>query len=1223
MAGSRKAPAHRLRRLSLPAIGIVCVLVALGISTRTCADSVCGDITCDRQVTAIDALRVLRAAVHSTDLVKCPRHCPNLDNTETNFQTCGDYTGDGLVTATDALLVLRAAVGLSQPQCTAGICGNETVDGCRPVQSSIVGQEACLPDAATLNVDLETAPTGTTVVVWSAGVSGGNPDDTSTDLDIVALRIDAEGQRTTTVPVNDYGADDRSIDTRPSVVYTREGRWIITWASNFNIYGDASTDFDLFYSVSDDDGRSWSPARPLDPRATAAAGRDDFPDLAVDMNAGRIIAVWASSRSLGAQDSDDSDLLYSVSDDNGRTWSDPRALFDSFLEDSVDKSSPRITTDGAGGWLVIWTAIAAETNNPILHAATSHSPLFGWSPVILSEALPGSVARFPQAAPRGQDSWTIVYQLAEKRPDGILGPSRVVESFSGDGGSTFSAPTLVGLDTPPGSVAEERVSLAHGGQGSLHLAYHERVRDGSAPTRRVRGHSTLPGTWSLLQGADDIDSVTNPQTTYLSSSPETGRLAIVRTQPTEAGCVGNRIQHQLSVDIHLCEACDSSEPVDGCKTDCTKDVCGDGIVGGSEVCDPAATDTEAVCEHACSVRREFDSIRFKEITLAAGIRDSKESWGTAIGDFDGDGWEDIWLTNHRFRPYLFRNGGDGRFREIRREVWFGTGGSRDTHGATWADIDNDGDLDLIESVGGGNGGLALPNHVFQNDDGILTEMAEVFGLTYPEGRGRGSTWFDADGDQYLDGIFSNLLREDLVAPSGLFTHDGDGWVQSNEEYDIPLSPDSRFAQLCELDGDNSPELALHSFSYPLDIFDTSTKPYRRLDLDFDPSRRNDVSDVVIADFDNDLDNDILVVRERFAGEVQAISPNSIAAAFRLGGGTEKSLVLKTTGRITIVFDSPFFWPIELLSVGHLGQVPTSRTVQLDPENPQHHGVQPHRGGQDTGVYMGYETDDGQWRIDVSALTTTGGPESGGPLNAVILTEEPDVSFVTEDFTADPPEFPPLLFINSGTGSSREFVDEAEQRGLEEPMHCHSAVAADFDNDMDIDIYFACRSKTRNLTNKLFLNDGSGRFQRSVDAGGAQGSERGISDAIALFDYDKDGFIDLFVTNGDGSEPFNQLGPTHLYRNRGNENYWIGFDLTGGPSNREARGARVFVTVGDVVQIREPACLEIHDSAQNSRRVHFGVGGHEIVDAVRIEWPDGAVTEFAELEVNRSYSVAQP
>ena len=84
--------------------------------------------------------------------------------------------------------------------------------------------------------------------------------------------------------------------------------------------------------------------------------------------------------------------------------------------------------------------------------------------------------------------------------------------------------------------------------------------------------------------------------------------------------------------------------------------------------------------------------RFVDVTAKAGVGDRGYGMGVAVGDFDGDGHDDLFVTNYG-PNVLYRNLGDGRFEDVTESAGV-AGGSAWSTSAAWADLDGDGRLDL-------------------------------------------------------------------------------------------------------------------------------------------------------------------------------------------------------------------------------------------------------------------------------------------------------------------------------------------------------------------------------------------------------------------------------------------------------------------------------------------------------------------------------------------------
>ena len=123
------------------------------------------------------------------------------------------------------------------------------------------------------------------------------------------------------------------------------------------------------------------------------------------------------------------------------------------------------------------------------------------------------------------------------------------------------------------------------------------------------------------------------------------------------------------------------------------------------------------------------------------------SGGAAAGDYDGDGFPDLFVTRAWEAPILFHNRGDGTFEDQTAAAGLALGFTG--NGAAWGDIDNDGDLDLMVTTVG-----ERRNYLFINDGhGHFTEEARERGAAIDDGRlhmGTGVTLGDYDNDGWLD-----------------------------------------------------------------------------------------------------------------------------------------------------------------------------------------------------------------------------------------------------------------------------------------------------------------------------------------------------------------------------------------------------------------------------------------------------------------------------------------
>ena len=83
---------------------------------------------------------------------------------------------------------------------------------------------------------------------------------------------------------------------------------------------------------------------------------------------------------------------------------------------------------------------------------------------------------------------------------------------------------------------------------------------------------------------------------------------------------------------------------------------------------------------------------FEDVTEKAGLQGENYDMGVAVGDYDNDGFEDLYVTGYGGN-HLYHNNGNGTFTDVTKQS--GTGGEGWSTSAAWVDLDNDGLLDLV------------------------------------------------------------------------------------------------------------------------------------------------------------------------------------------------------------------------------------------------------------------------------------------------------------------------------------------------------------------------------------------------------------------------------------------------------------------------------------------------------------------------------------------------
>ena len=177
---------------------------------------------------------------------------------------------------------------------------------------------------------------------------------------------------------------------------------------------------------------------------------------------------------------------------------------------------------------------------------------------------------------------------------------------------------------------------------------------------------------------------------------------------------------------------------------------------------------------------------FIDQTEEVGILES-EDWttGVTVVDINGDGLQDIYVCFFEALNRVYLNRGDATFDEV--AINLGLVVSDAVSGAFFADYDKDGDLDLYLQTNTGNDGAGRPDYFFRNDGeaGFVDVSFDVGILQGTEGStlGHSVLWVDWNEDDWEDLYVANDFRQ----PDFLYLNNGDGTFRLASEW-VPIAP---------------------------------------------------------------------------------------------------------------------------------------------------------------------------------------------------------------------------------------------------------------------------------------------------------------------------------------------------------------------------------------------------------------------------------------------------
>jgi len=633
--------------------------------------------------------------------------------------------------------------------------------------------------------------------------------------------------------------------------------------------------------------------------------------------------------------------------------------------------------------------------------------------------------------------------------------------------------------------------------------------------------------------------------------------------------------------------------------------------------------------------------------------------GIAIFDYDNDGWPDIFIVNgtrlegfaqgHAPTNHLYHNNHDGTFTDV--TVQAGLGGTGWGQGVCVGDYDNDGWEDLYVTYYG-------KNRLYHNEHGVFKEVAEKTGVAGTGKEwGTGCAWVDYDRDGHLDLMIANYVDFDLstapapgdrpsclwkgvpvmCGPRGLpgaknilYHNRGDGTFEDATKKAHIDKTEGHYAfsvSTFDFNDDGWPDIYVACDSTPSILYrnngdGTFTDVTKQAGLLTEGTRWG--AGCSFLDYNRDGHLDLFVsnylqfdlkhvpkpgadVNCNWKGVPVECGPRGLPPAFHSlyrnkGDGTFVD-VSKEAG-ISALRES-YGMTVVCADLDEDGwpdiYVACDSTPSLLFMN-NHDGT-----FREEGVIRGV------------AFNEDGMEQAGMGVGIGDYALDGHLDLFKTHFADDTN----ILYRNDGKGNFND-VTTTTKLGVETRFICWGTGIVDLDNDGFPDIFVVAGSvypqierKLPDYPNKcprmLFRNLGNGTFEELGEEAGPALADVHCSRGCAFGDFDNDGDLDILIVN------LNE--PPSLLRNdiRG-AHHWLKIKLVGTVSNRSAIGARVLVHYGKKVQAQALASQSSFYSSNDSR-LHFGLGSETTAD-VEIHWPNGLKQELKGIKANQLVTVQE-
>ena len=557
--------------------------------------------------------------------------------------------------------------------------------------------------------------------------------------------------------------------------------------------------------------------------------------------------------------------------------------------------------------------------------------------------------------------------------------------------------------------------------------------------------------------------------------------------------------------------------------------------------------------------------------------------GVAIGDYDNDGWQDVYIARQSDAGRLYRNLQGLKFEDVTQKVGIDPSGMWAV-GTTFADINNDGLLDLYIC------GYECPNRLYINNGGKFTEQAAACGLDF-NGSSIVMNFADYDLDGDLDGYLvtnhqkpkTTINKPQVIRKRGqpprvapefrerifLVKHPDGGFQKSRA---------GQFDHFYRNDGGKFVEVTEES--------GIGLQPYIGLSASWWDYNRDGRPDLYVA---NDFKGPDFLYRNN--------GPDS-------NGKVTFSDVSKTA-----LPHTPWYsMGSDFADINNDGLMDY---LASDMAGTNHYRDKLSMGGMsgpDSNAWFLNAVDPPQYMRNALYLNT--GTDQFGEIAYLSGLAKSDWTWTVKFADFDNDGFRDVFFTN---GMTRDLFNSDLKNELADMVAAAKESEDSNVNPAQFAAKFWAAQEPFRLKNMAFKNSGDLKFK---DVGSKWGLDHlGVSMGSAVGDLDNDGDLDIVV------QGFEE--PVKVFRNDLESENSIRFKLIGNTCNRNAYGARVDVTLADNPQILTRYISPTRGFMSTSESVaHFGIGTADSIESATIHWPGGSVQKLENLQAGRLYKIVQ-